>query len=99
MRYNPSASSLIDVPVAPYPVGSLLSNLVPSTSSEFRPELKSGSNSFSARMHSSGNGSGTSVGLIFSQGGSVSLSGAQLSRQSSASLNGSRGSRQSGEIH
>lgn len=98
MRYNPSASSLIDVPVAPYPVGSLLSNLVPSTS-EFRPELKSGSNSFSARMHSSGNGSGTSVGLIFSQGGSVSLSGAQLSRQSSASLNGSRGSRQSGEIH
>jgi hypothetical protein len=50
-------------------------------------------------MHSSGNVSGTSVGLIFSQGGSVSLSDVQLSSQSSASLNGSRSSRQSGEIH
>ncbi|CAJ2629170.1 zinc finger CCCH domain-containing protein 32 isoform X2 [Trifolium pratense] len=101
MRYSPSASSLIDVPVAPYPVGSLLSSLVPSTTySEFRPELKSGpkKESYPARMHSSGNGSGTSVGLNFSQGGSVSLSDAQLSSQSSASLNGSRSSRQSGEI-
>jgi hypothetical protein len=101
MRYSPSASSLID-PVAPYPVRSLLSNLVPSTTySEFRPELKSDpkKESYPARMHSSGNVSGTSVGLIFSQGGSVSLSDAQLSSQSSASLNGSRSSRQSGEIH
>lgn len=98
MRYSPSASSLIDVPVAPYPVGSLLSNLVPSTTpSEFRPELGSKKeSSISSRMHSSG----TSVGLIFSQGGSVSLSDvAHLSSQSSVSLNGSRSSRQSGEIH
>ncbi|GAU39536.1 hypothetical protein TSUD_37890 [Trifolium subterraneum] len=85
------AASLARCAIAPYPIGSLLSNLVPSTTySAFRPELKS---TYPARMHSSGNGSGTSVGLIFSQGGSVSLSDAQLSSQSSASLNGSRSSR------
>jgi len=101
MRYSPSASSLIDVPVTPYPVGSLLSQLAPSTtSSELRPELMSGSKkeSFSARIPSSGNSSGTSVGLIFSQGGSVSLSDVQLSSQSSASASSSRSTRQSGEI-
>jgi len=101
MRYSPSASSLIDVPVTPYPVGSLLSQLAPSTtSSELRPELMSGSKkeSFSARIPSSGNGSGTSVGLIFSQGGTVSLSDVQLSSQSSASASSSRSTRQSGEI-
>ncbi|XP_027363481.1 zinc finger CCCH domain-containing protein 32 isoform X3 [Abrus precatorius] len=99
MRYSPSASSLIDVPVTPYPVGSLLSSLAPlTTSSELRPELMSGSKkeSFSARIPSSGNSSGTSVGLIFSQGGSISLSDVQLSSQSSAPLNSSR-NRQSGE--
>lgn len=64
MRFSPLASSLIDVPVAPYPVGSLLSNLPPSTSSELRSELKK--ESFSTRMPSSGNSSGSSVGLSFS---------------------------------
>ena len=39
MRYSPSASSLIDVPVTPYLVGSLLSQLVPSTSADLRLEL------------------------------------------------------------
>lgn len=33
MRYNPSASSLVDMPVAPYPVGSLLATLAPASSS------------------------------------------------------------------
>ncbi|KAG4995866.1 hypothetical protein JHK82_026685 [Glycine max] len=86
-RYTPWVSSFIDVPVTPYPVGSLLSQLAPSTtSSELRPELMSGSKkeSLAARISSSGNSSGTSVGLIFSQGGSVSLSNVQLSSQSSA---------------
>ncbi|KAF7818234.1 zinc finger CCCH domain-containing protein 32 isoform X1 [Senna tora] len=101
MRYSPSASSLIDMPVTPYPVGSLLSTLAPSTtSSELRPELMSGSKmeSFSTRMPSSGNGSSSSVNLIFSQGGSVSLSDVQLSSQSSTPLSSSRSTRQSGDI-
>ncbi|KAG4995865.1 hypothetical protein JHK82_026684 [Glycine max] len=61
------------------------------------PELMSGSKkeSFSARIPSSGNSSGTSVGLIFSQGGSVLLSDVQLSSQSSAPTNSSRSTRQS----
>ncbi|XP_030508043.2 zinc finger CCCH domain-containing protein 32 isoform X1 [Cannabis sativa] len=101
MRYSPSASSLIDMPVTPYPVGSLLATLAPSsTSSELRPELISGSKmeSFSARMPSSGNTSTSSVGLIFSQTGPVSLSDVQLSSQSSVALSSSRSTRQGGEV-
>lgn len=101
MRYSPSASSLIDMPVTPYPVGSLLSTLAPSTtSSELRPELMPGSKkeSFSSRMTSSGNSSSSSVSLIFSQGGSVSLSDVQLSSQNSTPLSSSRNTRQSGDI-
>lgn len=93
MRYSPSASSL-DMPVAPYPVGSLLGTLAPSSSSsELRPEL------ISARMPSSGNPSSSSVGLIFSQsGGSVSLSDVQLSSQTSVPISSSRSTRQGGEV-
>ncbi|CAJ1969091.1 unnamed protein product [Sphenostylis stenocarpa] len=94
LSFSPSVSSFIDVPVTPYPVGSLLSQLAPSTtSSELRPELMSGSKkeSLSARIPSSG----SSVGLIFSQGGSVSLSDVPLSSQSSAPLSSSRSTRQS----
>ncbi|KAF4382893.1 hypothetical protein G4B88_021676 [Cannabis sativa] len=101
MRYSPSASSLIDMPVTPYPVGSLLATLAPSsTSSELRPELIPGSKmeSFSARMPSSGNTSTSSVGLIFSQTGPVSLSDVQLSSQSSVALSSSRSTRQGGEV-
>lgn len=101
MRYNPSASSLVDMPVAPYPVGSLLATLAPSTtSSELRPELISGSKkeSYSTRMPSSGNTSSSSVGLIFSQTGSVSLSEVQLSSQSSVPLSSSRNTRQGAEL-
>jgi len=96
LSYSPSVSSFMDVPVTPYPVGSLLSQLAPSTSSELRPELMSGSKkeSLSARIPSSG----TSVGLIFTQGGSISLSDVQLSSQSSAPLGSSRSTRQGGEI-
>lgn len=42
LNYSPSASSLVDMPVAPYPVGSFLSALAPSSSSlELRPEFTS----------------------------------------------------------
>ncbi|KAF7804820.1 BTB/POZ domain-containing protein [Senna tora] len=101
MRFSPSASSLIDMPVSPYPVGSLLSTLAPSTaSSELRPEHTSASKkeSFSTRMPSAGNNSSTSASLIFSQAGSVSPSDVQLSTQTSAPLSSSRSTRQSGEI-
>ncbi|KAK6940938.1 hypothetical protein RJ641_030469 [Dillenia turbinata] len=33
MRYSPSASSLIDMPVAPFPIWSSLATLAPSSSS------------------------------------------------------------------
>lgn len=92
MRYSPSASSL-DMPVAPFPVGSLLGTLAPSSSSsELRPEL------ISARMPSSGNPSSSSVGLIFSQSGSVSLADVQLSSQTSVPISNSRSTRQGGEV-
>ncbi|XP_057965793.1 zinc finger CCCH domain-containing protein 32 [Malania oleifera] len=101
VRYSPSASSLTDIPIAPYPVGSSLATLAPSSSSsELRPEFISGSKKdpHSIRMSSSGNGSSGSVGLIFSQTGSGPLSGVQLARQSSASLSSSRSARPSGDI-
>ncbi|KAL8195752.1 hypothetical protein R6Q57_025505 [Mikania cordata] len=42
LSYSPSASSLADMPVAPYPVGSYIGTLAPSSSSsELRPELTS----------------------------------------------------------
>ncbi|RVW55725.1 Zinc finger CCCH domain-containing protein 6 [Vitis vinifera] len=44
LSYSPSASSLADMPVAPYPVGSSMGTLAPSSSSsDLRPELISGS--------------------------------------------------------
>lgn len=101
MRYNPSASSLVDMPVAPYPVGSLLATLAPSFStSDLHPELISASkkDTYSTRMSSPGNTSSSSVGLIFSQSGSVSLSDVQLSSQTSGPLNSSRSTRQGGEV-
>ncbi|KAH9730254.1 zinc finger CCCH domain-containing protein 32 [Citrus sinensis] len=101
MRYSPSASSLIETPVAPYPVGSLLSTLAPaSSSSDLRPELISGSkkDSLLSRIPSSGNTSSSSVGLIFSQTGSVPLSDLQLSGQSSVPLSSSRSARQGVEV-
>ncbi|KDP28101.1 hypothetical protein JCGZ_13872 [Jatropha curcas] len=100
MRYSPSASSLIDMPVAPY-VGSLLATLAPSSpSSELRPELIGATkkDSYLSRIPSSGNTSSSSVGLIFSQTGSVPLSDLQLSGQSSVPLTSGRSTRQGGEV-
>ncbi|KAL5983877.1 hypothetical protein ACLOJK_017973 [Asimina triloba] len=90
INYSPSASSLADMPVAPYPVGISMTKLAPSSSSsELRPEFIAGSSkdSFSTRMPSSSdNTSSVTVGSIFSKGGiSVSQPHAQLSGQSSAS--------------
>lgn len=43
LSYSPSASSLADIPTAPYPVGSAMGNLA-LPSSGLRPDLISGSN-------------------------------------------------------
>ncbi|CAN6561439.1 unnamed protein product [Malus baccata var. baccata] len=99
MRYNLSASSLVDMPVVQYPVGSLLATLAPSSSSsDCRPELLSASkrDTYSIRVPSSGNTSSSSGGLIFSQSGSVSLSDVQLSSQTSSPLSNSRSTRPGG---
>ncbi|OVA04348.1 zinc finger protein [Macleaya cordata] len=92
LSYSPSASSLTDMPVAPYPVGSSPATLAPSSSSsELRPEFIAGSSkdSFSTRVPSTENTSSGSVGSIFSKSGSVPHSGVQLSGQSSAPSSGS----------
>ncbi|XP_073219866.1 zinc finger CCCH domain-containing protein 34 [Cicer arietinum] len=89
LSYSPSASSLADMPVAPYPVGSSIATLAPSSSSsELRPELASGSSmeSASSRMSSSTSTSTASVGLTLSTVGPVSQSSIQPSAPSSSSL-------------
>lgn len=92
LSYSPSASSLADIPVAPFPVGSTMGTLAPSSSSsELRPEFAAGSirESFSTRIQSSENMSSGSVGSIFSKGGSsVPRTHAQPSGQSSAASSG-----------
>ncbi|XP_048321279.2 zinc finger CCCH domain-containing protein 34 isoform X2 [Ziziphus jujuba] len=95
LSYSPSASSLTDMPVAPYPVGSSIGTLAPSSSSsELRPELTSGSSkdSTSARMSSSMSTTSGSVGSTFSKGGSVSHLSLQQSAQSSGPSTGSNSS-------
>ncbi|XP_057486531.1 zinc finger CCCH domain-containing protein 58-like isoform X2 [Actinidia eriantha] len=72
MSCSSSASSLADMPVAPYPVGSSKGTLAPSSSSsDLRPELISGSNkdTLSTRMSSSTSSSSGSVGSILSKSG------------------------------
>ncbi|KAH9683289.1 zinc finger CCCH domain-containing protein 58 [Citrus sinensis] len=86
LSYSPSASSLADMPVAPYPVGSSIGTLAPSSaSSDLRPELISGSSkdSVSTRMSSSVSISSGSVGSILSKSGPVPHSSMQQSGQSS----------------
>ncbi|EEF41630.1 nucleic acid binding protein, putative [Ricinus communis] len=97
MRYSPSASSLIDMPVAPYPVGSLLATLAPSSSSS---ELIGGTkiDPYLSRIPSSGNTSSSGVGLMFSQTGSVPLSELQLPSQNPVPLTSSRSTRQGAEV-
>ncbi|XLU72800.1 hypothetical protein S245_031853 [Arachis hypogaea] len=87
LSYSPSTSSLADMPVAPYPVGSSVGTLALSSStSELRPELTSGSikESVSSRIPSSMNTLTGSVGLTLSTGEPVSQSSSQPSAQSSS---------------
>lgn len=98
LSYSPSASSLADMPVAPYPVGSSIGTLAPSSSSsDLRPELISGSGSeaFSTQTSSMSTSSGV-VGSIFSNTGPASHSGVQPSGQSSS---GSGSTGHGGEVH
>lgn len=100
LSYSPSASSLADMPVAPYPVGSSVGTLAPSSSSsELRQELiSSSSRDFSStRISSSVSTTSGSVGSIFSKSGSVPQSSVQHSGQSSALSTG--GSSSSSEVH
>ncbi|XP_057476614.1 zinc finger CCCH domain-containing protein 34-like isoform X3 [Actinidia eriantha] len=79
LSYSPSASSLADMPVAPYLVGSSMGTLAPSSSSsDLRPEL-------SIRMSSSMSTSSGSVGSIFSRSGPASHPGQQSGQASSPS--------------
>lgn len=82
LSYSPSASSLVDMPVAPYPVGSSIGTLAPSSSSsELRPELISGSlrEASSTRSFSSTSASSASIGSVLSKSETVSLSKSQKS--------------------
>lgn len=90
VRYSPSASSLTDVPVAPYMVGSSLATLAPSFSYA--------SLDHSSRIPSSGNTLNSSAGLIFSQTVSAPFSNVQLSGQSSSPLSISKSTRQGDEV-
>lgn len=93
LSYSPSASSLSDMPVAPYPVGSSVGTLAPSSSSsDLRPELSLASSkdsTSSARMSSSMSTSSGSVGSTFSMGSFVSHSSLQQSSQNPGSSAGS----------
>ncbi|KAL0367694.1 UNVERIFIED_CONTAM: Zinc finger CCCH domain-containing protein 34 [Sesamum radiatum] len=98
LSYSPSASSLTDMPVAPYPVGSTNATLAPSSSSsDLRPELLSGlsKDAFSPQM-SSMNSSSASVGSIFSKSGSAPQSGVQHSGQGSGGVSSTS---HGGDVH
>ncbi|KAE8725877.1 Zinc finger CCCH domain-containing protein 58 [Hibiscus syriacus] len=87
LNYSPSASSLTDMPVAPYPVGSTIGTLAPSSSSsDLRRELQSGSSKDPAPaiMSSSVSSSSESVGSVFSKGGPAPQSSTHQSSQNSA---------------
>ncbi|KAH6808749.1 Zinc finger C-x8-C-x5-C-x3-H type family protein [Perilla frutescens var. frutescens] len=102
LSYSPSASSLTDMPVAPYPVGSTIATLAPSSSSSnLRPDLLSGFSSkdaFSSQM-SSMSSSSESVGSIFSKTGALPQSNVQQSGQGSISSSGGSSVSHVGEAH
>lgn len=82
ISHSPSASSLADVPVTPYPVGSSVGKLAPSTSSsELQPEVTTGSSkeSIPTKISSSVSTSTGSVGLTLLTGVPVSQSSTQSS--------------------
>ncbi|XP_019100682.1 PREDICTED: zinc finger CCCH domain-containing protein 32 isoform X2 [Camelina sativa] len=100
IRYNPSASSLADAPVAPYPVSSLLGALAAAPSSSSTELITGGAKDpYLTGLPTSRSTSSISAGLIFSQsGGSIPFSDLQLSSQTSLPLTGSRITRQGREI-
>ncbi|KAL8515597.1 hypothetical protein ACS0TY_014332 [Phlomoides rotata] len=92
LRYSPSASSLTDMPVSPYPVGYTKATLAPSYSSiDLRPEFLSGFIKMSSMSTPS-----AAVGSILSRTEAVPQSGLQQSGQ--GSTGGSSGSH-GGEAH
>ncbi|XP_057956865.1 zinc finger CCCH domain-containing protein 34 [Malania oleifera] len=101
LSYSPSASSLADMPVAPYPVGSSVGTLAPSSSSsDLRPELISGSNmdSLSTRMASSTSTTSGSVGSILSKSAPAPHSTVQQSGQSTTPTIGHSSMAQEGKV-
>lgn len=89
LSYSPSASSLAEMPVAPYHVSSSVGILAPfSSSSELQRELTTGSSTDSvpSRIPSSTSTLTGSVGSTLSSGGPVSQSSTQPSAQSSSPL-------------
>lgn len=100
LSYSTSASSLTDMPVAPYPVGSTSATLAPSSSSlDLRPELLSGfsKDAFSANL-SSTNSSTASVGSTFSRSVPIPEFGIQHSGQGGGSSTGGSSSNYGGEV-
>ncbi|KAK1277499.1 Zinc finger CCCH domain-containing protein 32 [Acorus gramineus] len=96
LTYSPSASSLVDMPVAPLPFGMSMATLAPSSSSsDLRLEYGGISlrDSFLPRIPSSNNTTSGSIGSIFSQDEMVSHPRVQLSIQSSASPSSSSGNK------
>ncbi|KAL1543107.1 zinc finger CCCH domain-containing protein 34-like [Salvia divinorum] len=101
LSYSPSASSLTDMPVAPYPVGSTIATLAPSSSSsDLRPEPLSGfsKNPSSSQMSSLSNSS-ASVGSVFSNTGALPQSYVQQSGQGSVSSSGGNSASHGDETH
>lgn len=93
LSYSPSASSLSDMPVAPYPVGSTSATLAPSSSSsDLRPEFFSG-------YMSSMNSSSASVGAIFSTSVVVPQSSTEQPHHVSTSTGGDSNVSPGGEVH
>ncbi|KAJ6852641.1 zinc finger CCCH domain-containing protein 5-like [Iris pallida] len=90
LSYNPSASSLVDMPVAPYPVGFSVATLAPSSSSsELRPEFISIKDSYSSRIPSSESMPSGPIGSMFSEGGFAPRTLAHFSGQTSTISGGS----------
>ncbi|CAH2049181.1 unnamed protein product [Thlaspi arvense] len=101
LSYSPSASSLADMPIAPYPVGSSKGTLAPSSSSsELRPELISGTNKDALfnRMSSSVTTSSVSIGSMFSSNASASHATFQQSGQASTNSTASMNTSQGGQV-
>ncbi|KAL8490664.1 hypothetical protein ACS0TY_022607 [Phlomoides rotata] len=91
LSYTSSASSLSDLSVAPYPIGSTNATLAPSSSSSsLRPELIP--SNLSAMNNSS-----ASVGSTFSKSGSAPQFSVQRSGQGSTSSSGGSSSSHGGE--